>query len=65
MDLVAQAKAADADLVGPDGLTAQLSKRILEVALEAEMVEHLGYEAHDPEGRNGRNPVLGRGSRRS
>ena len=55
VDLVGQAKAAGADLVGPDGLMAQLTKRVLEVALEAEMVEHLGYEAHDPEGRNGRN----------
>ncbi len=39
MDLVAQARAAGADLVGPDGLMAPLTKRVLEVALEAEMVE--------------------------
>ena len=47
VDLVAQAQATGADLVGPDGLLAQLTKRVLEVALEAEMVEHLGYEAND------------------
>jgi hypothetical protein len=27
----------------------------LETALEAEMTEHLGYECHDPVGRNGEN----------
>ncbi len=43
---------------------AQLTKRVLEVALEAEMAEHLGYEAHDPEGRNGRNSRNGRRSKR-
>ncbi len=63
IDLVAQAKAAGADLVGPDGLMAQLTKRVLEVALEAEMAEHLGYEANDPEGRNGRNSRNGRRSK--
>ncbi|GLY19564.1 hypothetical protein Kisp01_65780 [Kineosporia sp. NBRC 101677] len=63
VDLVAQAKATGADLVGPDGLMAQLTKRVLEAALEAEMVEHLGYEAHDPEGRNGRNSRNGKRSK--
>ena len=42
---------------------AQQTKRVLEVALEAEMVEHLGYEAHDPEGRNGRNSRNGKRSK--
>jgi len=50
VDLVAAAKASGADLVGPEGLLAQLSKRVLEVALEAEMSEHLGYDAHDRRG---------------
>ena len=47
-------------LTGGDQQMAQLTKRVLEVALEAEMNEHLGYEAHDPEGRNGRNSRNGR-----
>jgi putative transposase len=41
--------------VGPDGLLAGLTKRVLEAGLEAEMSEHLGYDKHDPQGRNGEN----------
>ena len=40
------------ELVGPDGLLNQLTKRVLETALEEEMAEHLGYDKHDPVGRN-------------
>ena len=43
--LVAQARAQGVDLASADELLAQLTKRVLETALEAEMVEHLGYEA--------------------
>jgi hypothetical protein len=37
--LVTQARTQGVDLAGPDGLLAQLTKRVLETALEAEMVE--------------------------
>ena len=50
--LVAQARAKGIDLVGPDGLLNQLTKRVFEAALEEEMSEHLGYDKHDPAGRN-------------
>ena len=40
--LVAQAREKDIELVGPDGLLSQLTKRVLETALEAEMTDHLG-----------------------
>ena len=40
------------DLIGPDGLLTGLTKTVLETALEAEMSEHLGYDKHDPVGRN-------------
>jgi transposase-like protein len=40
---------------GPDGLLSQLTKRVLETALEAEMSDHLGYDKHAPVGRNGGN----------
>jgi putative transposase len=50
--LVAQARENGVELVGPDGLLSRLTKRVLETALEAEMSEHLGYEKHDPAGRN-------------
>lgn len=53
--LLAQAEEQNIELVGPDGLLNQLTKNVLETALDAEMVEHLGYEKHDPEGRNSGN----------
>ena len=40
--LVAQAREKGIELVGPDGLLSQLTKRVLETALEAEMTDHLG-----------------------
>jgi putative transposase len=50
--LLAQTKEQGVELVGPDGLLNQLTKRVLETALEEEMSEHLGYDKHDPVGRN-------------
>ena len=50
--LVAQAREKGVELVGPNGLLNQLTKRVLETALEAEMSDHLGYDKHDPTGRN-------------
>ncbi|GAA3628475.1 hypothetical protein GCM10022223_52320 [Kineosporia mesophila] len=63
VDLVAQTKAAGSGLAGPGGLRAQLTKRVLEVALEAEMAARLGYETHDPESRNRRNSRNGKRSK--
>jgi putative transposase len=54
-DLVEQARAEGVELIGPDGLLTGLTKRVLETALEAEMSEHLGYDKHDPMGRNRAN----------
>lgn len=53
--LLAQAKEHGVDLVGPNGLLNQLTKNVLETALEAEMSEHLGYDRHDPAGRGSGN----------
>jgi transposase-like protein len=53
--LVDQARADGVDLVGPDGLLGQLTKQVLEAGLEVEMDEHLGYERHAHDGRNGEN----------
>ena len=39
--------------VGPDGVLTGLTKRVLEAGLEAEMTEHLGYDKHAVEGRDG------------
>src|SRR5947207_2810712 len=38
------------DIIGENGLLKQLTKAILERALQAEMTDHLGYEKHDPAG---------------
>lgn len=54
-ELVDRARADGVSLVGPGGLLGGLTKQVLETALEAEMSEHLGYDANDPAGRNGRN----------
>jgi hypothetical protein len=35
-----------------DGLLSGLTKNVLEAGLEAEMSEHLGYDRHDPAGKN-------------
>ena len=37
-------------MTGPDGLLKQLTKTVLETALNEEMTEHLGYDKHDPAG---------------
>lgn len=49
------------DLIGEHGLLKQLTKRLIERALEAEMAEHLGHGRHEPvanpagNARNGRS----------
>ncbi|MBT5555122.1 MAG: IS256 family transposase [Ilumatobacter sp.] len=53
--LVEQARTDGVDLVGPGGLLSNLTKQVLETGLEVEMEEHLGYEKHAAEGRNGEN----------
>jgi transposase-like protein len=54
--LLAQAKADGVELVGPNGLLTQLTANVLEV----EMDEHLGYEKHHGEGREGGDSRNGR-----
>src|ERR1700685_2229347 len=43
------------DIIGENGLLKQLTKALLERAMQAEMTEHLGYEKHDPVGNNSGN----------
>ena len=62
--LLAQAKDQGVELVGPNGLLKQLTKTVLETALEAEMTEHLGYEKHDPAGAGRATPATAPGPRR-
>jgi hypothetical protein len=50
--LVRRAKDQWLALTGPGGLLKSLTKTVLETALEEEFSEHLGYDNHDPVGRN-------------
>jgi len=43
------------DLTGETGILKQLTARLVERALEAEMTDHLGYEKHDVAGRGSQN----------
>ncbi len=43
------------DIIGENGLLKQLTKALLERAMQAEMTDHLGYEKHDPAGYNSGN----------
>ena len=60
-ELLAGARTEE-EIVGPGGLLADLTRRLVERAMSAELTEHLGYEAHqEPPGgtgntRNGRSP---------
>src|SRR3954469_13440408 len=53
--LVEQARAAGLQLTGEGGLLQQLTKRVIEAALDGEITDHLGYEKHDPAGKDGGN----------
>jgi hypothetical protein len=50
-ELVRLAREQGLSLTGPDGLLKQLTKTVLEAALNEELTEHLGYGKHDPVGK--------------
>ena len=54
-ELLERARADGASLVGPGGLLADLTKRVLESMLQAELTEHVGYEPYDPAGHHSGN----------
>src|SRR5215475_13921691 len=45
-ELVRRAREQGLSLTGPDGLLKQLTKTVIETALDQEMTEHLGHEKH-------------------
>ena len=61
-ELVRQAREQGLSLTGPDGLLKQLTKVVIEIALDQELTEHLGHEKNTPAGnetgnvRNGSRP---------
>src|SRR5688572_27826422 len=48
------------DIAGEKGLLKQLTKALLERAMQAELTNHLGYEKHDPAGYNSGNSRNGK-----
>jgi putative transposase len=62
--LVQQARAQGVALTGPGGLLKALTKTVIETALDEELAEHLGYDKHEPVGRNRGNSATGNGPRR-
>jgi putative transposase len=53
--LMAQIDAEGLELLGPDGILTELTSRIMNRAMQAELTDHLGYEAGDPAGRGSGN----------
>src|SRR5437763_3561180 len=62
VDELLQGANSEEEIVGPGGLLSQLTKRLVERAMEVELTDHLGYEPHqEPPGgtgktRNGATP---------
>jgi len=61
--LAGRARAGGLALTGEAGLLAQLTKRLVESALEGEITDHLGYDRHDDVGRDGGNSRNGHRSK--
>jgi putative transposase len=59
-ELTERARAGGLKLTGEGGLLGELTKMVVEGALEGEMDDHLGYGRHDPAGRNSGNSRNGR-----
>lgn len=53
--LVDRARGDGLKLTGEGGLLQQLTKRVLESALDGEITDHVGYDKHDPAGRGSGN----------
>ena len=51
------------DLLGKDGLLKELTKRLLEKAMESELTHHLGYEKHSPAGKKSGNSRNGKSAK--
>jgi putative transposase len=51
------------EIFGKEGLLKELTGRLVERVLEAELTDHLGYEKHNPAGRNSGNNRNGHGKK--
>ena len=52
------------DLIGKDGLLKELTKRLLEKAMDSELTHHLGYEKYSPTGKKSGNSRNGKSSKK-
>jgi putative transposase len=48
------------DILGENGLLKQLTKAVIERAMQVELTHHLGYDKHDPKGQNSGNSRNGK-----
>ena len=51
------------DIIGENGLLKELTKALLERALNSELTHHLGYDKHSPEGKNTGNSRNGKSTK--
>jgi putative transposase len=63
LDRLVKGKAPE-EIMGQGGLVKDLTRRLVERVLEGEMTDHLGYEKHAQEGRNGGNSRNGKTGKR-
>ena len=54
-ELTERARVGGLRLTGESGLLGKLTKMVVEGALEGELDDHLGYDKHDPAGRDSGN----------
>lgn len=54
-ELMTRVEESDGELLGSDGLISEMTKKVLERALDTELTDHLGYEKGDPGGRGSGN----------
>jgi putative transposase len=64
IDQLLEGNKSPEDILGEEGLLKQLTKRVAERALEAEMDHHLGYQKNDPAGNNTGNSRNGKGQKK-
>ena len=62
-ELLAGARTQE-EIAGPGGLLGQLTKRLVERAMEVELTDHLGYEPHQNRRAERATPGTGRRRRR-
>jgi putative transposase len=62
--VMANVDAGGLELLGPDGVLAELTKRLIERGLSEELSDHLGYEPGDPAGRGSGNNRNGTSAKR-